>query len=183
MNIEKIRSKKALKFLGLLISALLIATVSAQLYNYMYIQGSATAVTGKGLVWELGADAPTSPIPTIDGPTVSNLALTTDAGNPRDYPDCLHLVNLDAAPTSHAFSIKVTGTSASADFTTLNLRLFDELDGEQAVLDLKTLNDEVTGLTISGGVTWRVMFELIPISSPSGTAVNFEVTLTYESAA
>jgi hypothetical protein len=33
MNIEKIRSKKALKFLGLLISAMVIASVSAATYN------------------------------------------------------------------------------------------------------------------------------------------------------
>ena len=37
MNVRKIRSRKALKFLGLLISAMVIAAVSAQVYSYMYI--------------------------------------------------------------------------------------------------------------------------------------------------
>lgn len=167
-----------MKLLTLLISSILITAASASTYNYLYCPGTATALTGKGLEWQLGADLP-DPAPTIDGPTVTDLALTTDAGNPRDYDDCLHVVNLDAL-TDHAFSIKVTSTSASTDFTILNMRLFDDLDAEQAVLDLKTLNDEVTGLTILGGKTWRVMFELNPISSPLGTAVTFEVTLTYE---
>ena len=175
---EPQKMRKCLKLLTLLISSLLIATVSAQIYNYMYIQGSGQVTTGEGLKWELGSDLPT-PAPTITGPTVSGLDLTTNDGTKRNYTDCLHLVNQDVS--AHTFNITVTTSSGDwTDFTEFNLVLFNASGSQQAVLNLKTL-DEVTGLSIPGSATWTVLFELIPIPAATGTPVGtFEVTLTYE---
>jgi hypothetical protein len=48
------------------------------------------------------------------------------------------------------------------------------------VLDLKTKDSKAILLTVQGGKTWRVLFELVPIASPTtGAKVDFEVTLVY----
>jgi hypothetical protein len=184
MNIEKIRSKKALKFLGLLISAMVIAAVSAQVYNYMYATGEGKVTTGTGLKWVLGADAPGTT--TIVGNTVSDINMTVNEGNPRNYTDCLRIQNQDA--TAHTFSIEISSSPSSAankaNFTEFNLVLFNGIGGgtQQAVLDVKTQGSSETGLSIPASTTWGILFELVPVSSPTtGAAVEFEVTLIYES--
>jgi hypothetical protein len=183
MNVKKIRSKKALKFLGLLISAMVIAAVSAQVYSYMFIQGTGEATT-TGLRWVAGVDAPTGT--DISGATVSNFNLTTNEGNPRNYTDCLRIQNLDPAE-DHNFMLNVTSSTGNvSNWQEFNLVLFNATTGgtQQAVLDILTENANVTGLTIPQGETWGVLFELVPIANPmTGQPIVFTVQLTYESAA
>jgi len=175
----EINHKKSLKFITLLITSLLIAVASAQIYNYMYISGSGE-ITTTGLRWEQGDDFPFGG--SIVGPTAT-LPMTTNEGNPRNYTDCLRLHNLDAA-VSHSFNITVTSSPSStlnkANFTKFNLVLFNAADVQVAVLDLKTQGSQATSLTIGQGETWRVLFELVPIADPTtGAKVDFEVTLVY----
>jgi len=169
--------KKSLKIVTLLITALLIATASAQIYNYMYIQGTGQ-ITSTGLRWELGTDAPGTA--GVSGPTAT-VPMTTNEGNPRNYSDCLHLVNLDGSAT-HDFNLTVTSsTGDAAEFQEFNLVLFDTTNAEVAVLDLLTQDDYTSTLTIGVSETWRVLFELIPVASPTpDSTVTFEVTLIYE---
>jgi hypothetical protein len=182
MNIEKIRSRKALKFLGLLVSAMVIAGVSAQVYSYMFITGTAE-VTTTGLRWVEGLDAPNSTV--ISGSTVSNLNLTTNEGNPRNYTDCLRIQNLDATE-DHNFMLNVTYSSGNtSNWQKFNLMLFNATSGgtKQAELDILTQTANVTGLTIPGGQTWGVLFELVPIANPiANQPIAFTIQLTYESA-
>ena len=181
---KNIRSRKALKFLGLLISAMVIAAVSAQVYSFMYIHGTGEATT-TGLRWVLGDDAPNGT--TISGGTVTALPLTTNEGNERNYTDCLRIQNLDPAE-DHNFWLNVTlSTGDWGNWTKFNLVVFNGPPNttgvQQAVLSLKALNS-VDGLTIPQGATWYILFELVPIANPTtGQQVNFEVKLTYESAA
>jgi predicted secreted protein len=170
-----VKFKKSLKFITLLVTALLIATVSATIYNYMYIAGSGT-ITTTGLSWELGADAPGTA--SISGPTVT-IPMTTNLGNPRNYTDCLHLINQDG--TAHSFNITVTtSTGDAADFTEFNLVLFNAAGTQVAVLDLLTQGAATSDLSIGGSETWQILFELIPIASPTtGDEVDFSLTLVY----
>jgi len=144
----------------------------------MYLSGSGE-ITTTGLRWEEGDDFPTGA--SIDGPTTT-VPMTTNEGNPRNYTDCLHLVNLDG--TTHSFNISVTSSPSSdlnkANFTKFNLVLFNAAGAQVAVLDLKDPVSQATLLSIGGGETWRVLFELVPIVSPTtGAKVDFEVTLVY----
>ncbi|MDH5483063.1 MAG: hypothetical protein OEY22_09330 [Candidatus Bathyarchaeota archaeon] len=170
-----IHYKKSLKLITLLISSLLIATVSAQIYNYMYIVGSGE-ITTTGLVWAIGPDAPSTA--SISGPTAT-VPMNASGGSPRNYTDCLHIVNQDAA--AHSFNLTVTSSTGDADnFTEFNLVPFDESSTEQGVLSLLSTSS-LTGLSIPASETWVVLFELIPIASPTaGAKVDFEVTLVYE---
>jgi len=184
MNVKNIRSRKALKFLGLLISAMIIAAVSAQVYSFMYIEGTGEATT-TGLRWVLGDDAPAGT--TITGGTVTALPLTTNEGNERNYTDCLRIQNLDSGE-AHNFWLNVTSSTGNwTNWTEFNLVVFDgpanTTGEEQAVLSLKTLNS-VDGLTIPANATWYILFELVPIPNPiPNDQVVFEVKLTYESEA
>ncbi len=183
MNVKKIKSSKALKLLGLLLSSLLIATVSAAVYNYMYIQGSGLASTATGLKWALGADLP-SPGPTIVGYTVTNLNFTTGA-SPVNYTDCLHIDNQDTGE-SHQFNLKTKASWGGwSDYSEFNLVVFNATSGgtQQAVLDLTTQGATTANMTIPASGTWGILFEIIPIASPTATAVYFEVELTYVSSA
>jgi len=181
MNPIKIKSRKALKFLGLLISAMVIATVSAAVYNYMYIQGTAGILTGTGLQWVKGTDAPTGA--TIEGNTVKDLNMTTNEGNPRNYTDCLRIKNND--DTTHDFQLKVTKivnstTGALGNFTEFNLVVFNNSSVQVAVLNLKVLGSTTATLTIGNLQSWRILFEIIPISTPTADPkVCFEVELRY----
>ena len=181
MNLRKMPAKKSAKFLILLLTSMLIATVSAQVYSYMYIQGTGEATT-TGLRWVLGADAPSGT--DISGGTVSSLALKTNEGAEKNYTDCLRIQNLDVAE-SHNFMLNVTSSTGNvSNWQEFNLVLFDNSSAQVAVLDILTLNANVTGLTIPQDVTWRVLFELVPIANPMiGQQIVFEVQLTYESAA
>jgi hypothetical protein len=170
-----VKFKKSLKFITLLVAALLIATVSATIYNYMYIEGSGQ-ITTTGLTWELGTDAPGSA--SISGPTAT-IPMTTNLGNPRNYTDCLHLINQDG--TAHSFNITVTtSTGDAADFTEFNLVLFNSTSAQVDVLDLLTQGVTTSTHSIGGSETWQILFELIPIASPTtGNEVDFTLTLIY----
>jgi len=183
MNMKKISSKKALKFLGLLISAMLIATVSATVYNYMYIQGSGVASTAEGLKWDLGTNLP-SPAPTIVGYTVTNLNFSTGA-SPANYTDCLRIVNQDT-PETHLFNLRVKSSWGGwTDYSEFNLVVFNATTGgtQQEVLDLKTPGAQTANMTIPASATWSILFEIVPVANPTATKVYFEIELMYESAA
>jgi hypothetical protein len=167
--------KKSLKIVTLMITALLIATASAEIYNYMYINGTGT-ITTTGLRWGIGPDAPAGT--TITGPTVT-VALTTNEGNPRNYTQCLNVTNLDAS--AHSFNITVSSSTGDVgNFTEFNLVLFDASSSQVAVLDLLTQGSDATSLSIGASEVWPILFELIPIASPTpDAAVTFQVTLVY----
>jgi len=182
-----VRRPKLLKLLGLLISSLFIATVSAQVYNYMYIQGSGLASTATGLVWQLGSDLP-SPGPTIVGYTVTNLNFSTGA-SPVNYTDCLRIVNQDGAE-SHQFNLGVKQSWGGwSDYSEFNLVVFNATPPplgagvQQAVLDLSNSTAQTADMTIPQSTTWYILFEIVPVASPAGTKVYFEVELTYVSSA
>ena len=187
MNVKNIRSRKALKFLGLLISAMVIAAVSASMYNFMYIQGSGVASTAKGLKWELGATDQYPAGTTIDGFTVKNLNFSV-AASPINYTDCLHIVNQDS-DENHTFNLRVKSSYGTGwdDFTEFNLVVFDDVpEGagtQQEVLDLSNSTAQTADMTILTSDTWYFLFEIVPIANPSGNKVYFEIELTYESEA
>ena len=141
--------KKSLKLVSLLITALVIGTVSATTFNYMNITGTGT-INDTGLKWASGADDPGQQ---SRGPSVS-VPLTTNLGNPRNYTDCLHIVNQDTG-FAHSFNITVTtSTGDKADFTEFNLVLFNAAGTQVAVLDLLTQGSAATSLSIGVSQTW-----------------------------
>ncbi|MEM3697020.1 MAG: hypothetical protein QXQ94_05900 [Candidatus Bathyarchaeia archaeon] len=171
----KINYKKSLKLITLLITSLFIATVSAQIYSYMYIEGSGTITTG-GLSWQLGNYAPAGA--SIVGYTVKNLNLSVPQNQFKNITDCLRIINNDA--TGHTFGLEVTYVGGdTGNFTTFNLAVYNAT-GTYGTLNLKVQGNSVTGLYIGGSATLYVRFEIEPATDKTGS-MYFTVKLTYES--
>lgn len=171
----EINYKKTLKLVTLLISALLIGTVSAQIYSYMYIEGSGT-ITSAELSWQLGATAPTGA--TIEGKYVKNLNLSIPTNTFKNFTDCLQLINDNATSITFGLDATVTGGNTTK-FTTFDLVVYQLGGARVTKLSIKS-QESKTGLTIQGSETLYVRFEVDPLLDEISGDVAFTVKLTYE---
>jgi hypothetical protein len=170
----KFNYKRSLKFVTLIISALLIATVSAATYNYIYINGSVTFTSGTGLKWIEGPDAPTS---TSIAGSIVTLPFTIQNGSTTNYTYCLLIENLDAS--DHPIVVSVTTSATASYYDAFNMFIFNNATGTQVdVLDLLT-TDSYSG-TISASATWHLTFEIVAKSSSTSGSDAFYVQFRYE---
>jgi hypothetical protein len=167
------KHKKSLKIVTLLITAILIATASAQIYSYMYIHGSAT-ISGSELVWALGANAPTGA--SISGHTVNDMNFSVPQNTFKNFTDALELTNNNATTITFNLTSVVTGGS-TADFTTLDLVVYDSA-GTIDSLDVLT-NGAATDIDIDSSETLNIRFEIDPLTDATTGDVAFTITLTY----
>jgi hypothetical protein len=168
----KFNYKKSLKFVTLIIASLLIATASAAIYNYMYIEGSVTFTSGTGLKWIKGADAP--PSTSIAGSTVT-LPFTVQNGSVTNYTACLYVQNLDASP--HSLNITVTTSATDSYYVEFNMFLFYANQTQIDVLNVLT-SDSYTG-SIGASATWRLTFEIVAEPTSTSGSDTFNLQFTY----
>ncbi|MGQ9538991.1 MAG: hypothetical protein ACUVTE_05375 [Candidatus Bathycorpusculaceae bacterium] len=174
------KHQKSLKLITLLITSLIIATVSAQVYSYMYINGSIT-IRAQKLIWIKGGDAPSDT--TISGGTVT-MDLDVEAGTIQNFTECLFLKNQDSA--AHNLTITVTTAASSSTFEVVKIYIYKNSTGSWEyvdTLDVTVLNDQYstyTGKTplISGGY-YRLTFEVKANTGTSGTH-DFKIEVRYE---
>jgi len=176
----KIESKKLIKIIALMISSVIIASASAQVYKYMYIDGSVTIGT-PALVWILGNDAPSDA--SISGSTVI-IDLDVNPGEPINYTECLFLKNQDANP--HNLTIEVTTSVSSGTFNYFKVHIYENSSGSWSFVD--TLDVTVDGDSYStytgnnplpAGGYYRLTFEIYAKEDASGS-VQFDIQVTYE---
>jgi len=165
MNLKKISSKKALKFLGLLISAMLIATVSAVTYRYMYIDGSITVGAPK-MIWILGNNAPGDA--SISGSTVT-MDLDVENGTHMVFEDVLFLKNEDDT-NSYAYNLTMTTALSAANFNIANMHIYENT----TVPGTWTLNKTMTLTDIND-------FHLSSLGNKTYLEMRFEVNATVTS--
>ena len=174
MNLEKMRAKKSLKFITLLLTALMIGGVSAATYRYMYIDGSVVVGTAK-IIWLTGVDAPAGT--SIQGSTVTT-NLPVEPGTPQNFTNCLYLKNQDSA--SHSLNLTITTAVTAGDFNTAEIHVYTNSTGSWVfvdTLDMTTL-DTSTGHTLGAGNYYRLTFEIYAKTTASGT-YNFDVKVDY----
>jgi hypothetical protein len=172
--------KKCLKIVSLVITAVLIGSVSAATYVYMYIDGSITIGTAK-LIWIKGIDAPGDA--TISGGTVT-MDLHVQPGYPQNFTDCLFLKNQDTA--SHNLTITVTNNVSTSTFDTFKIHIYKNSTGSWAIVDTldgTIVADQYSTYTantplITGGF-YRLTFEVKAKTGASGT-INFDIQTRYE---
>ena len=174
MNVKKIRSKKALKFLGLLISAMLIATVSAQVYLFMFIDGSIT-VSGAEMIWILGAQAPVDAV--IAGSTVT-IDLDVTQGTPTNFEDVLYLKNVNASG-SFNYYINVTTAVSSGDFQRALMHIYQNSSGPWLFVDTLDLTSsgDFYGSTLAFDNYLEMRFEVN--ATNTGGPYGFGIQLRY----
>jgi len=158
----KLNYKKSLKLITLLVSALLIATVSADIYNYLYLDAT-MGVQGLALGWDDGTD--TGVIADINGLTCSVTGLTGPAGGTREYSDAVRLTATGATVTFYVEVIDVTGTS-TGDMDTIVVKIYDTSDDSLVTGSTLTVWDNGVGSTPTSSMTiledgiWRVSYEI-----------------------
>jgi len=174
----KLNYKRSLKLMTLLISTILIASVSATTYMYMYMQSGQISITTGGLEWLKGSDANAGT--TIAGNTITGLSLDVLNGTEQFFNFTLYIKNVDAA-TAHTFSIEVTSSSGvTSYFDYMYLKLYDNSTNTyENQIDLLTQGSKVSGLTINGNGVWRVSFYTKAKSAYTSGTVTFTVKLTY----
>jgi len=175
MELKQIRAKKSIKFITLILTALMIAGVSAATYRYMYIDGSVIVGNPK-IVWLTGSDAPSGT--SIQGSTVT-MNLPVEPGTPLNFTNCLYLKNNNATG-SYTMDISVTTAVLAADFNKALIHVYSNSTGSWVFVD--TLNmttlDTSTGHTIGAGNYYRLSFEIYAKTTASGT-YNFDVKVEY----
>jgi hypothetical protein len=172
--------KKCLKIATLVITALLIGSVSAYTYVYMYIDGSITIGTSK-LIWLEGVDAPADT--TVSGGTVI-MNLDVQPAARQNFTECLFLKNQDTA--DHNLTITVTTAVSTGTFDIFKIHIYKNSTGSWAsvdTLDGTVLNDQYSTYTgntplITNGY-YRLTFEVEAKAGTSGTS-NFDVQVIYE---
>lgn len=169
--------KKSLKFITLVITALLIATVSAATYRYMFIDGSVTVGTSK-MLWIEGSDSPADA--TVSGSTYT-VDFDVEPGTPVNFTECVFLKNNDTS--AHNLTISVTTTISASDFTECNMHIYNNSTSAFIdTIDITTSDsyETYTGNTpLAAGNSYQMTFEVYATASASGT-YNFDIEVEYE---
>lgn len=173
----RLNLKKSVKFITLLATALLIATVSAQIYRYMYIDGSVTVGTAK-MVWIKGVDAPADS--TVSGSTYT-VDFDVEPGTPVNFTECVFLKNQDTS--AHNMTINVTTTILAADFTKCNMHIYNNSTAAFIdTIDITTSDSYETYTTntpLAAGNSYLMTFEVHATTGATGT-YNFDIQVEYE---
>jgi hypothetical protein len=172
--------KKGLKIASLLITAIVIGTVSAATYSYLYVDGGIIIGTQK-IVWLAGTDAPAGTTTTGDTAVV-NFPVEPDIL--QVFTECLYLKNQHTA--DHNLTVTVTTALDSGDFDVANAKIYENTTGTWLLVDtlsLTTLNDDYetyTGNTplVADGF-YRFTFEIQADAAATGTK-SFDLTVVYE---
>lgn len=167
--------KKSLKLVTLLVTALLIATASAEIYNYLNFSAN-VGVEGLNLNWNgTGIDSGLSA--NIQGVSCTLTGLKGPAGGTRTYNNAIKLTST-AATTFDIEVVSVTGASA-INLTSIVVRIYDEGDTLQGTLTVfsggSAGTTPVTDLSMTGAVTWRLEWD---ITWASTAKVSDSVTVT-----
>ena len=171
--------KKSLKIVTLLVTALLIATASAQVYNYLNFTAG-VGVEGLALNWDdttidsvLSAD--------IQGVLCTLSGLKGPAGGTRTYTTAINLTST-AATTFDIEVVSVAGAS-TANLTSIEVRIYDESDEPtplKGTLDVFSGGNPggtpVEDLSMTGADSWRLEWD-ITWASTALTADSVTVTL------
>jgi hypothetical protein len=177
MNVKNMRSKKALKFLGLLISAMVIATASAQVYRYMFIDGSIEVGTQE-MSWILGDEAPTGS--SISGTTAILTGFPVEQGTPAIFTETLFLKNNNVSETTYNYTITITNELLSTDFETAKMHIYENYTTPWThlyTMDLTNSVDSYNNL-LAPAKYLRMTFEINATMTASGT-YNFDLQLEY----
>ena len=181
---EPQKMRKCLKLLTLLISTILIAAASAQLYGEMYMDATVTVGGAKTLVWEAGVDASEAGT-TIDGPTCTLDSLDEGlAGLTYPYSDPVGLSNIDLI-NLHTFDLIIQDCSGSgtAELDLIEVKLY-ETDTLKHTLTVwnGAQGSDLTDLSIPADTVWRFQWEITwNTEATAGNTVSVSLVLVFKS--
>lgn len=157
----KFNYKKSLKFITLLIASLLIATVSAAIYDFMYLNAN-VGVQGMYLEWISGNDG-TDAGTSINGVTATLTNLLGPPNGTRTYADPVRLNNTGASPITFNLTISsVTGDTTQLDSIYVRIYSFNTSTWIQnvTVWSSGAIGSDANDLQIPSDNMWRFQWEI-----------------------
>jgi len=150
--------RKLLRLLSFLLSAMLVTTVSAAVYNYMYLQASPIGVETPKVRFVAGNDAAS----TI-GTNGTYAKITNMTGWPnvtRIYQDALRIQNLDTG--AHSCELMFDSWSGNtANVAYIYVKVFNTVGGTQQGGTLSVSAGNSTGtFNLPGSTTWYLQWEI-----------------------
>lgn len=159
----KISYKKTLKLVTLLITSLLIATASAAIYDYMYLNAS-VGVQGMTLEWISGDDGGATDADTqINGVTATLNNLKGPPNGTRIYADPVRLNNTGTSAVTFDLLIDtVSGDTGYLDSIVVRIYNYTNNASIQNVTIWSggSQGSDITGLSIPAGNMWRFQWEI-----------------------
>jgi len=157
----KLDLRKSTKLVIVIISSLLIASVSATVYNYMY-QDATIGVEAMSLEWLAGTDA-TDAGTQIDEATASLTDMKGPPNGTREYTDPLRVNNTGASSTTFDLLIdQISGDTGEMD--SVYVRLYNVTNsasmGNLTVWSGGAQGSDLTSLTITADTEWRFQWEI-----------------------
>jgi len=157
MNIDSDK-RKMLRLLCFLLSALLVTTASAAVYNYMHLQASPIGAETPYVRFVSGNDATST-----FGANDTWAKITTMAGWPnatRVYEDALRIQNLDGNP--HNCELMFDSWSGNTDnITCIYVKIFNSVGGTQQGSTLSVTTGNSTGsFNLPATTTYYVQWEI-----------------------
>jgi len=150
-----IKYRKSLKLIVLLISSLLIATASAAVYNYMYMQAMPISAISAKVKFYDGTDA--SAAGTSVGTNGTYVKFTSMSGWPnatRVYENATVIKNEDSAVNFACQLSRDSWSGSTGNIDELYVKIYNAAGTWQGTLDVKAGN--TTSFTIPFGEVWRV---------------------------
>jgi len=158
MELRKTVFKRSVKLLTLLLTSMIIATASAVVYNYMYMEASPISVYAAKVVFENGSDA--GDAGTAPGTNGTFVKFTSMSGWPnatRVYENATVIRNTDGLIN---FPCQLSVDSfTGADIDELFIRLFDDTDTYHSTVQVHGASNSTT-FTIDAGEVWRVEWRI-----------------------
>jgi len=151
--------KKTLRLLCFLLSALLLTTASAAVYNYMQMQASPISSRAAKVVFANGSDA--SLAGTDVGTNGTYVKFTNMSGWPnatRVYENATVIKNKDNAVNFTCLLSRDSFSGNIASIDELYVRIYNAGGTPQGTLDVKAGN--TTSFTIPHGEVWRVEWRI-----------------------
>jgi hypothetical protein len=149
--------RKALRLLCFLLSALLVMTVSASVYNYMYLQATPISSKTAKVVFADGADA--TEAGTDVGTNGTYVKFTSMSGWPnatRVYENATVIRNIDSAVNFVCLLSRDSWSgSGTGSVSQLYVKIYNAAGTLKGTLDVKT-DGNYTTFTIPHGEVWRV---------------------------
>jgi uncharacterized protein YdeI (BOF family) len=183
MNVKKIRSMKALKLLGLLISALFIATASAALYSQMFMYSHVTVQSHFCQFVEGANDTDVSADISTYGEEVTFDNMVGCNGSLITYIGAVNITNTNSTGSVNV-ELKLhewTGNSTT-QLRYINVTMYDT-SGETQKGDMLSLLPGGGGVTTSGqepilaGAMWRVQWDIFWWGNATAGTHTVDVTL------
>lgn len=176
-NDERKTRNKTLRLLCFLISALLVMTASAAVYNYLYLQAMPISSKTAKVIFAEGADATAAG--TSVGTNGTYVKFTSMSGWPnatRVYENATVIKNVDGAVNFACQLSRDSWSGSIGSIDELYIRLFDNTDTYYGTVQVHGASNSTT-FTIGAGEVWRVEWRI----KWSATALSTDtVTATLE---